>query len=652
MATQFQHLFTPIQIGPIQVKNRIVSLPHGTRFQFHRDNEPIDQYIEYQRARAKGGCGLIILQPLFPHKSGSGFAMIEPCNPEIITVKLKKMGEVIHEHGAKVIQQISHRGCEADSIENVHALWGFTERPSPTSQEVCHEMGEDEIQEVIEGHVIYARCAKEAGLDGVELHGSHGYLIQQSWSPYANQRTDKWGQDRLLFIREVITRIRDEVGKRFVVGLRMTTDDWWPGSGGMGLEDMKEIARKLEATGKIDYICCSEGSQWVHYSLSIATMYFPPAPWVPLASSLRQVLQRIPLIAVCRINDAVLAEKILADGHADLVGLCRGLITDPEFANKAKEGRLDDIRQCIACNQGCADNFFSRIAITCIQNATVGKEWKMGTDVLRASKRKKVLVIGGGPGGMEAARVAILRGHDVTLMEKENQLGGQVNTITKVPCREEFGNVTRYLVTQIKKLGVKIVLGVEVTEDIVKRENPDAVIVAMGAKPFIPDFPGSSQQIVVTILDVLQGKRVVGKRVVIVDTTGKQEAYMTAEFLADQGKQVRVVTPLQSVGAFLGPTNQPTVLQRLRSRGVDFISSTQLNKISKQTITLSNIYSNSEYNIEDVDTVVMATGYRANNSLYRALKGKVSEIYAVGDCVAPRRTIDAIHEGYNTARTL
>lgn len=301
-----------------------------------------------------------------------------------------------------------------------------------------------------------------------------------------------------------------------------------------------------------------------------------------------------------------------------MVSMVRAQIADPEFANKAREGRLEDIRTCIACNQGCADRLFDRLYITCLQNATVGKEKEIGT-IERTAKRKRVLIVGGGPGGMEAARVAALRGHDVTLMERDSQLGGRINLLIKVPSREEFGGVTRYLTKQIEKLGVKVKLGVEVTEEIVKKENPDVVIIATGAKPFTPTLPGIGQDNVTMIEKVLTGEAKVGEQVAIIDTTGLQEGPSTAEFLADQGKKVKLITPFIQVGPYLGFTNMINVYERLLSRGVVFISCSALKSIDGKRLSLRNVFSQQDSVIEDVDTVVLATGYRANDALYRIL---------------------------------
>ena len=250
---------------------------------------------------------------------------------------------------------------------------------------------------------------------------------------------------------------------------------------------------------------------------------------------------------------------------------------------------------------------------------------------------------------MEAARVAVLRGHDVTLYEKEAQLGGQVNTLSKAPSREEFGQVTRYLTTQLDKLGVKVRLGIEATVDTVKQEKPDTVIVATGSKPYILPVPGSEQDNVYNVSQVLDGKATVGERVVIYDDTGLQEGCTVADFLAEQGKRVEIITPFPTVGANVGFSLQPLIWPRLRKKGIVFTTTTALKKISGRTLTVSDVFTEEERTIDGIDTVVMSTGYRANDSLYHALRGEITELYGVGDCLAPRRALDAIHEGYNTS---
>jgi 2,4-dienoyl-CoA reductase-like NADH-dependent reductase (Old Yellow Enzyme family)/thioredoxin reductase len=651
MADQFRNLFSPIKIGPFTVKNRIAFPAHGTLFRFLGDYEPPDQYVEYQRARAKGGCGLIVLtcSNLGMHPSSSAYLT----NPDIAVPKYQLMADAVHQHGAIVVQQLMLRGAELGAIDLVpHPMWNFTERPCPTTQEVGHEMDEAQIEETLEAFVKYARACKQGGLDGVELHGTHGYMLQQSWSPWANQRHDRWGK-QFAYAEELINRVRTAVGNEFIVGVRISADDWYWGDGAMTHERMKEVARFLEDTGKIDYISCSEGMCTRHYAISIANMYLPPTPFVALHAGIRQAVKRIPVIATGKIKDPIVAERILADGHADMVNVCRAQIADPEWANKGREGRSEDIRPCISCNQGCADRILGwHMPITCTQNPTVGREWEMGTEVGRASMRKKVLVVGGGPGGLEAARVAVLRGHDVTLVEKSNELGGLVNTLAKAPGRDEFGDVVRWRAGQLKKLGVKVKLGVDASVDFIADEDPDAVVVATGATAFVAPVPGASPDSITTPVDVLQGKASVGERVLVVDTTGLQEGATVAEYLADLGKKVYVVTPFPQVGMFMGFTNAPTVQQRLLSRGLVLIPSTQVIRMSDSTVYGTNVYHTAEFAIGDFDTVVSCAGYRADNSLYNALKGKVKKLYAVGDCVAPQRALQAVHDGYNTAKSL
>lgn len=642
MTMQFEHLFTPIKIRNKTVKNRIISPAHASILNFFRDELPPDQYIEYQRARAKGGCGLIILSNCQVHRSSSG-TNVYPPTPELLAPKLRRMADTLHEYGTVVSMQLFHRGNHGSSIENIYANWGWTARPShEAGAEVCHEMNEDEVEEIIRGYVLYATLARECGLDGVELHGAHGYFLQQSWTSWANLRKDRWGE-QMAFATELINRVRAAVGEDFIVDVKMVSDDFH--AGGMDNEAMRKVAQAIEATGKIDFLSISQGSQGSHYAYITGTMYIPPAAFVPLASGIKQAVKSIPIVAATRINDPALAESVLADGHADMVALCRAQIADPEFANKAREGRVDDIRLCIACNQGCQDRISQRIRMTCLQNAVVGREKEIGT-IEQAPRKKKVLVVGGGPGGMEAARVAALRGHDVTLYEKEKQLGGRINTLSRVPSREEFSQVTRYLSTQIAKLGINVKLGTEATIEAIKREKPDAVIVATGSTPYKPPIPGIDQDNVLTVIQALEGAPV-GERVLIYDTPGFQESVTLAEFLADQGKKVEIATPSSQVGIMIGSSHQPYIWPLLHNKGVVFSVFTSLKKIPGRTATLADVYTQQERTLE-VDTVVMSTGYRANDSIWRALRGQVPELYAVGDCYSPRRALDAIHEGYNT----
>jgi NADPH-dependent 2,4-dienoyl-CoA reductase/sulfur reductase-like enzyme len=348
-----------------------------------------------------------------------------------------------------------------------------------------------------------------------------------------------------------------------------------------------------------------------------------------------------------------MAEQTLADGHADMLGVCRGLIADPEWPIKAQEGRLDDIRKCIADNEGCIGRLFKIRAITCIQNPAVGFERELGIGTItQASSKLKVMIVGGGPAGMEAARVAAMRGHEVVLYEKGSELGGQVNIAAKAPFRHEFGDISRYLGMQMHRLDVKVRLGVEATAETILAESPEAVIVATGSKPRLPDVQGVEQKNVVTYLQVLDEEVEVGQNVVLIDDVGHYQAYGTAEFLLDKGKKVEIVTSNLYGGAAMDLTNLQPLYERLIPKGLKIRAMTGVRRIQGDEVVVYNVYSDEENTIGGVETVVVAVGNDADNSLYYELQGEIKELHAIGDCVAPRNVARAIRDGFMLGRTL
>jgi thioredoxin reductase len=471
-------------------------------------------------------------------------------------------------------------------------------------------------------------------------------------SPSSNQRTDKYGgsmDNRLRFPLEVIDAIRDKVGYDFVVGFRLAGDEM--AEGGNNSEYMKQIAMKLTDTGKLDYIHTGLPFYEGIFKFGFG-MHLPQGLYTPYAAGFKEVLD-LPVINNFRINDPVHAEKILANGQADLVGMTRALIADPELPNKAMQGKLDEIRYCIGCDQGCFGRIYQQIPMSCLQNAAVGLEKEIGT-IEPAPAKKKILVAGGGPSGMETARVARLRGHDVVLYEKEQQLGGMVNVAAKAPYRDEFGVSVRYLIKQMEILGVKVHLGTEATVEIIEQERPDAVIVATGSSLFMPDIPGLDQDNVVTVIDVLEQKVEVGEKVVVVDGGESHwQCCSTAEYLIEKGKKVEMVTPFLFPGNALAiTTDLVPYLFRVRSQNMVFHTSSALLGISGSTVICQDIYANTENRIEEVDTVVYVARGKANNPLYHSLKGKIKELYMVGDALAPRKALDAIHDGYKLGRII
>ena len=653
MAAHFPNLFTPIKIGSKTARNRIVFPAHGVpSLPFMDDSADGSAFIEYQAACAKGGCGLTVVGNLgcYDKPIRLGPTPSHPPTPEILIPKLQRLVDRLHEYDTLCLIQLYIFSEAFLSIPSNGTLGytGLTARMESIAE--WQNMNEANLEKHVELFARYAELCKRGGVDGIQIHACHGDLVQQSWSKWSNQRDDRWGEPTF-FTTEILSAVRAAVGKDFIVSIRMSVDDY--SQGGMGIDDTVEIARALAETGNVDLLGVSLGCEGPSNAYTIGSMYIPAGSIsIPLASRIKKVAGSVPVVTTSRINTPELAEQAISGGHTDMVGLVRGQIADPEFGNKAREGRVDDIRLCIGCNQGCWE---SEAEATCLQNAVANKESTEYAVIKPAAVKKKVVVVGGGPGGMEAARVAAIKGHSVILYEKSGRLGGQVNILSKAPDRKEFSQATRYLETQICKLGVEVKLNTEATPDLITSEKPDAVIIATGAIPYILPVPGSDQNNVVSPSQVLTGQVVTGERVLVCETTGMQEGPTTADYLAEQGKSVELLTEFPAICAHWGlkslayGTHIPVIWKRLKSNGVTIIPYTTIKEISGKTVTVSDTITGDERVIEDVDTVVMATGYRSENRLFKALKNRLDEVYEIGDCKLPRRSLDAIHEGYMTA---
>lgn len=647
MQDKFQLLFSPIGIGPMTVRNRIWQLPHFTGFNL--DGVISDRYVAYLTERARGGVGAIVtgqqmVHPSSEHKLNEAFGFDEKVIP-----MYRRLADSIHENGCKLIFQLGHVGRQTDSSLSRIPILAPSAIPHPPSREIPKAMDPGDIREVIQGYAKVTSHARAAGADGVEIHGSSGYLVQQFMSPYTNHRTDAYGGstlNRSRFLLEILEEVRAKAGSDLAVGIRLCGDEFI--AGGLTLDDMVQVASTIASTNRLDYISVSVGSN--AFPVGMGT---PLGLFVYFGARIKSVV-KLPVIVSCRIIDPVHAERILADGHADLIGMARALICDPEFANKAKTGRSEDIRTCVGCNEGCLERSARAKPITCIQNAAVGYERQMGVDTIKpAPVKKKVLIAGGGPAGMEAARIAALRGHEVHLYEKGNELGGQVNLASRIPWREEFAGIARFLGRQVRQLGVNIHLGVEVTAEIVAAASPDVVIVAIGSRPARLPVPGGDQDNVLSAWDAVSGAKQVGQKVLMVDDDGHHKGADIAIFLAEQSKQVEVVTRLASVALDLASIGeQAPVYRRLLASGAVVTPFSVIRRIAGGTVTVTNIFSESEEERRDVDTIVAVVANQADGDLYASLKGKVKELHAVGDCVAPRRAMDAIFDANRTARLI
>jgi 2,4-dienoyl-CoA reductase-like NADH-dependent reductase (Old Yellow Enzyme family) len=715
MAGQYQYLFTPIRIGQTTVANRVVFAAHLTNLA--EDNLPGSRLIAYYAERAKGGCGLIITEEQSVHPSDWAYQkLIHGFDPGVIPA-YQRMTRAVHEHGTRMFAQINHNGMQASSIYSHRPVLGPTPLPDPIHREMCKEIEPEEIAEIVRGFALVARHVREGRFDGAELQASHSSLIRQFFSPYYNRRTDAYGgslENRLRFVLEVIKAIRVEIGRDFTLGIRLCGDELIPA--GLTLDDVCEIARRLEATGELDFINTSIGEFHSLYMVE-GSMHTPPGYQLFVSAVIREVV-KLPVFCTGRIKDPVQAERILREGLADMVDVVRGQICDPAFTRKAREGRTEAIRLCISCNQYCIGRMGLNLSLGCIQTPATGNEqlfpaidnindleihsrhqtrsfaalrmtkrrdrMTMSSRVVQpstmtqsgGSQRPTVLIVGGGVAGMQAAKVAAERGFRVKLYERKRELGGQINLLVRVPNRVEFGDVSRNLQHEIlrfaqddKKTGqddrkaghddgkgsIEVQLGVEVTSEMIEREQPDAVIIATGSLPLLPHIPGTELPHVATVWQVIQGEKTAqpGEYVLVYDQVGFHQATGTAELLAEKGCKVEFVTPQFFAGGDLSVTLDIELwYRRAFEKGMQLTADHFLGSLGPNSATIINNYTGQPRQLEDVALAVLVTPQAANDVLYHQLQGKVKQLYRIGDCLAPRRVENAILDGERAARAL
>ncbi len=650
-----KHLFSPIRIGSMEVKNRIVlppmtvgyGVPEGTVSEKHRD---------YYEARAQGGAGLIITEAAAVHAQRKYGMFPLGLYDDAQIQSWNDLAEAIHRHGAKLAVQLMDPGPES-----IMMLTGLRPvGPSPVVgrglfREVPRELSIDEIQAIVEDFAEATRRAKEAGLDAVEIHAAHGYALVGSFlSPFFNKRTDRYGgslEGRMKLLLEIIDAIHARVGRDFPIIVRMSGDE--RRTGGRTLQESQFIARILVEAG-VDALEVSGGTVPTVFWAVVPPSGTPLALNAEFAQAMKQVVD-VPVICVGRINSPRIAEFLLETGRTDLVSMGRALHADPELPNKAAAGALEDIVPCLACNCGCIGSVVQGLHATCIINPAAGKEKEMA--IVPAEKPKKVLVAGGGPAGLEAARVAALRGHQVTLYEKEQKLGGQVNLASVPPLMQEIGQLIKYLSTRVQKAGVQVKLGKPVTPELIDELKPDVVVVATGASPLVPEnIPGIDKEKVVTAWEVLAGHDASkARRVLIVG--GGLTGCETADFLAlptdnmaAASTEVTLLEMREDIALDSMAEPRHLLLDRLREKRVHVIVRARVKEILDDGVVFET--DGQEQTLRGFEYVILAMGARPVETLSKEIQGKVPEVYVIGDAAQPRRALEATAGGAEIGRRI
>jgi 2,4-dienoyl-CoA reductase (NADPH2) len=633
--TPYPHLFEPGRIAGLTIKNRIVQTPMGTALMDM--GRVTEREVAFQEERARNGVGLIVI----------GAAMVHPTSrfPARILVEAYDEGgidalrlrcEAVQRHGARIFGQLAHLGRESPGGQTDYVPMG----PSPLAHDrdpgIPHEMSRADIRMIVEAFGRSAANFQAAGFDGIEIHAAHGYLVAQFLSEESNRRADAYGgplEGRMRLLVEIIEEIRARCGGDYPLGVRLTGDDYT--RGGLTLDDTREMAVTLQDEAPVDYVSLTTGMRGYYVKDSTFDEGF--------ALDLGQVLKGdvdVPVIVAGRIRHPDTAERALAEGKTDFVGIARAQLADPEWVEKARQGRAEQIRLCVGVVQDCRRND----GIACTIHARTGREAEWGAE-RRAATPRRVVVVGGGPGGLEAARVAAESGHRVVLHERADALGGQLRTAAAGPTREELLDYVYYLERELDRLGVDVRLGSEATRAGVLEDGPDLVVCAAGATPEPPAFPVGAGARVATVWELLDGQvGDVGSRALVVDDgSGFWHAISAAEYVAQRGAAVELITPARGVGLAIPHESVLNVSRRLGANGVRVRVLTSVTSVAGRTVSLAEGFG-AEPAETEADLVVVRTAMRANDDLARALEDAGPAVVTIGDASAPRRLNHAVFD--------
>jgi 2,4-dienoyl-CoA reductase-like NADH-dependent reductase (Old Yellow Enzyme family)/thioredoxin reductase len=632
------NLFSPFSIGALKMRNRIVMPPMATHYA-SSEGFVTDRQITYYVERAKGGVGYITVEHTGILQQGKASPNMLLISSDEHAFAIERLIEAVHGVGGEIIVQINHAGRQTSTAVTGFPIVGPSPIPCPTRDEIPQELSIGEIQEIIEAFSVAAQRVKKAGADGVELHMAHGYLICSFLSPFSNQRSDQYGGDvqgRARFAAEVLKSVRNKVGPDFPIICRLSGDEYV--DGGLNIEETRQIAKLLEKNGAdgLHVSACNAASGYLNHP----TYYVEEGIFVHLAQAIKSEVE-IPVIAVGRIRNPIMADQIIRDGKADLVSMGRALIADPQIPNKAAEGRFEDIVPCISCNR-CIQTL-RQGAVRCSVNPEAGNEEKF--KLAKTDRPRKVWVVGGGPGGLKAAEIAALRGHRVTLFEKNSKLGGRARLAAVPPKKAILNDFLDYLERRVNGLGVTMELEREFTVDMLDPARSDVVIVATGALPRFPDWKGVKESGALSVDDVLSKEGEIGEKVLVIGGGGV--GVETADYLSESGKEVTVVEMLEEIASDLVFHLKHDLSERLSKKDVTILTSTRVKELGKGYAVVED--ASGVKKIDGFDTIVLAVGSIPDDRLAKSLEGEVPEVYVVGDASKPREILEAVYEGEEIA---
>lgn len=651
--TSFARLFSPLEVGPCTLRNRIVSSGHDTVMV--DAGKITDQLIAYHEARARGGVGLIVVQVAGVHESARYTSHILMAIDDSCIEGYERLATSVHRHGTMIFGQLFHPGREV--MESQDGTSPVALAPSAVPNERFRVMPRSvtpgEIDEIVEGYAQAASRLERAGLDGVEVVASHGYLPAQFLNPHVNVRDDEYGAsvaNRRRFLERVLRAVRERVGDQFVVGVRLSLGERDPA--GLDEDVVLDVATSLAHERLVDYISVTVGTSATLAGSDhiVPEMGYRNGYTAPFSQRVKSLVD-VPVFVAGRINQPQEAERILAQDQADACIMTRALICDPDLARLALAGATDDIRACIGCNQACIGHFHAGYPISCIQHPETGREllYPRGT---RASRTRSVAVVGGGPGGMKAAAVAAERGHRVTLYEAQARLGGQILLAQQLPGREEFGGAAANLQRELERAGVTVALRTRVSANDLVASAPDVVIVATGARPYRPPLEIMGSPTIVDAWDVITGAPLPRGRVVVIDWRGDWIGIGVARMARARGHDVTLCARGYAAGEALQQYVRDAHLVALEREGVVVRPLVRPFGVDEDTVYLQHVLTEEPIMIDDVAAVVLACGHESDAQLLGELPAGPFEVHAVGDCLAARTLEEAVLEGLRVASTL